>query len=205
MGKTSSSRRSRRPGWRQPCPRQRRNAWPYPALIVRDHRRGDAAGVPHARQPPGHRQRGADHQDHWHEAPGSTSAAKVPGQPVRRRSGTARHPHPRRTGLIHIHPFGSGATGDNVTMVFLDQIGASVHPTTQADAKDRVPARPTVTSATAGRRGGVVRARRRRATSPSSRVHRDRHHRAPLHRGRRRLRAVVQPEGLAPPAAPPLS
>ena len=127
MGKASSSKKIRRvqQAGVSRAPGQRRNL-AYPALIVgiivvgtllvflaRDSRQATASEAPTTR-------------DHWHEALGINICGEFLGNPSDDgpdRTGI----HTHADGLIHIHPFGSGATGDNATMqVFLDQIGASV-------------------------------------------------------------------------------
>lgn len=127
MGKASSSKKIRRvqQAGVSRAPGQRRNL-AYPALIVaiivvgtllvflaRDSRQATASEAPTTR-------------DHWHEALGINICGEFLGNPSDDgpdRSGI----HTHADGLIHIHPFGSGATGDNATMeVFLGQIGASV-------------------------------------------------------------------------------
>ncbi len=127
MGKASSSKKIRRvqQAGVTRAPGQRRNL-AYPALIVaiivvgtvlvvlaRDSRQATASEAPTTR-------------DHWHEA----FAVNVCGEfldPPADDGPDRLGIHTHNDGLIHVHPFGAGGTGDNATMgVFLDQIGVEV-------------------------------------------------------------------------------
>lgn len=127
MGKASSSKKIRRvqQAGVSRAPGQRRNL-AYPALIVailvvgvllvvlaRDSRRTTASEAPTTR-------------DHWHEA----FAVNVCGEfldPPTDDGPDRLGIHTHGDGLIHVHPYGAGATGDNATMgVFFKQIGTVV-------------------------------------------------------------------------------
>ncbi|HPU39443.1 MAG TPA: hypothetical protein PLS63_07705 [Microthrixaceae bacterium] len=127
MGKASSSKKIRRvqQAGVSRAPGQRRNL-AYPALIVailvvgtilvvlaRDSRQATASEAPTTR-------------DHWHEA----FAVNVCGEfldPPTDDGPDRLGIHTHGDGLIHLHPYGAGATGDNATMaVFFKQIGTVV-------------------------------------------------------------------------------
>lgn len=127
MGKASSSKKIRRvqQAGVSRAPGQRRNL-AYPALIVaivvvgtvlvvlaRDSRQATASEAPTTR-------------DHWHQAFGINICGEYQDPPAD--DGADRLGiHTHQDGLIHVHPFGAGASGDNATMqAFFDQIGAEV-------------------------------------------------------------------------------
>jgi hypothetical protein len=127
MGKASSSKKIRRvqQAGVSRAPGQRRNLM-YPALIIaiivigtalvviaRDSRQATASEAPTTR-------------DHWHEAFGINVCGEFLAPPAD--DGPDRLGiHTHQDGLIHVHPFGAGGSGENATMeVFLDQIGAEV-------------------------------------------------------------------------------
>ena len=127
MGKASSSKKIRRvqQAGVSRAPGQRRNL-AYPALIVaiivvgtvlvvlaRDTRQATASEAPTTR-------------DHWHEAFGINICGEFL-DPVTDDGADRLGIHTHQDGLIHVHPFGAGGSGENATMqVFLDQIGAEV-------------------------------------------------------------------------------
>ena len=98
----------------------------YPALIVaivvigtalvfvaRDSRQATASEAPTTR-------------DHWHQAFGINVCGQYLDPPAD--DGPDRLGiHTHQDGLIHVHPFGAGASGENATMqAFFNQIGAEV-------------------------------------------------------------------------------
>lgn len=127
MGKASSSKKIRRvqQAGVSRAPGQRRNL-AYPALIVaiivvgmvlvalaRDSRQATASEAPTTR-------------DHWHEAFAINVCGEFLDPPAD--DGPDRLGiHTHGDGLIHVHPYGAGATGANATIgVFFKQIGAVV-------------------------------------------------------------------------------
>lgn len=127
MGKASSSKKIRRvqQAGVTRAPGQRRNL-AYPALIIaiivvgtvlvvlaRDSRQATASDAPTTR-------------DHWHEAFGINICGEFLGNQTD--DGPDRLGiHTHADGLIHIHPFGAGGSGENATMgAFLDQLGIGV-------------------------------------------------------------------------------
>jgi hypothetical protein len=127
MGKASSSKKIRRvqQAGVSRAPGQRRNLL-YPALIIaivvigtalvlvaRDSRQATASEAPTTR-------------DHWHEAFGINVCGEYLDPPAD--DGADRLGiHTHQDGLIHVHPFGAGASGENANMqAFFDQIGAEV-------------------------------------------------------------------------------
>ncbi len=127
MGKASSSKKIRRvqQAGVSRAPGQRRNL-AYPALIIaivvvgavlvvlaRDSRQATASEAPTTR-------------DHWHEAFGINVCGEFLDPPAD--DGADRLGiHTHQDGLIHVHPFGAGGSGENATMqAFFNQIGAEV-------------------------------------------------------------------------------
>lgn len=125
MGKASSAKKIKRvqQAGVSRTPGQRRNLG-YPALIVgilvaglvltyfaREQRAASADEAPVA------------NRDHWHAAFGINACGSY--QPNLNDDGPdAKGIHTHADGLIHIHPFGSGASGNNaVFSVFADQVG----------------------------------------------------------------------------------
>jgi len=127
MGKASSSKKIRKvqQAGVSRAPGQRRNLG-YPALVVgiilvgvllvflaRDQRQASAGEKPTPK-------------DHWHEAFGINICGDFQDAPTDEgpdRLGI----HTHGDGLIHVHPFGSGASGKNAQLgKFLDQTGIQV-------------------------------------------------------------------------------
>ncbi|MFM7068806.1 MAG: hypothetical protein ACKOYM_05025, partial [Actinomycetes bacterium] len=153
MGKASSSKKIRRvqQAGVSRAPGQRRNLG-YPALIVgililgltavffaRDHRQAAADVKPTPR-------------DHWHEAFGIVVCGDFQA-PLNDSGPDRKGIHTHGDGLIHVHPFGAGASGKNATLVrYAEQTGLVV-----TDTSFTIPGGKTFKNGdTCGKKTGTV-------------------------------------------------